>query len=195
MHRQPPSHLSGGDFPHIDPDGCKAQLSAYITSGAYMAEVNASIASAFDALGLARTGAASRGAASGGAGSAAAGGGAGGSVRGSKIQVFVFDIDETALSNIVEWQQPGPSGGGSSSTNSASLSAGAPLARLARGSPAEWDAQLASAANDSPALAPTLKFYKALCAAGYSVAFVTGRGEVGAAAHLCCMTLHDLRSE
>ncbi|KAI8471013.1 MAG: HAD superfamily, subfamily IIIB-domain-containing protein [Monoraphidium minutum] len=162
---------SGGEFPHIDPAGCKAQVSAYITSGAYLREVDAAVAAAASQLGLAAAPAAAAAAAAAAPGDAAAPGApaalAGVAAPGAPAapapprrapragEVFVFDIDETALSNVIHL-----AGGGGG---------------LRGGAHAEWDAFVA--ANASPALAPTLRFYKALCAAGYAVGFVTGRGE------------------
>jgi hypothetical protein len=60
----------------------------------------------------------------------------------------VFDIDETVLSNMAQVQDP---------------------------QAWPWDAWVAAA--QAPALQPSLAFYRSLCAAGYSVAFVTGRKE------------------
>ncbi|GBF91739.1 hypothetical protein Rsub_04043 [Raphidocelis subcapitata] len=150
---------SGGDFPHLDPAGCKAQLSAYITSGQYLSEVNASIASAFDALGLPRAGGRT---------------GAPPPVKGDPSRLVVFDIDETALSNIVEFEAPNSGGGG---RGGARLRAGF----AGRGGVEEWAARVAANAA-SPALQPTLELYQALCAAGIPVAFVTGRSEPARAA-------------
>lgn len=60
----------------------------------------------------------------------------------------MFDIDETVLSNLAQVLNP---------------------------EAWTWDAWVAAA--QAPALQPTLAFYRQLCAAGYSVAFVTGRKE------------------
>jgi hypothetical protein len=122
----------GGDFPHIDPAGCTAQLSAYITSGAYIREVNASVDAAFAALGLSPDSAAAGTMASGGAGTPLSKG-----RRGSRTEVFVFDIDETALSNIVHLKDQG----------------------LFRGKREDWDTLVG--AVSAPPLEPTLGFYKA----------------------------------
>ena len=182
QHHPPPTQNnkkhSGGDFPHLDPAGCRAQLSAYITSGAYMAEVNASVASAFAALGLQPA--------------PGAGDSSGGEVvmpaarrlgAGGRPQVVVFDIDETALSNIVEFERPRQQQEGATGAAAAGRPTPTPPAR--RGAPADWDARViaaAAAAASSPALAPTLALYRALCRAGVAVAFVTGRGEATRAA-------------
>lgn len=76
-------------------------------------------------------------------------------------QVVVFDIDETVLSNMPQILDP---------------------------ITWPWDKWVAAA--KAPALKPTLQFYRALCAAGYSVAFVTGRKESGRNA-----TMHNLEIE
>ena len=79
--------------------------------------------------------------------------------RPSPAALVVMDVDETALSNRAEWV--GWEGGEGV--------AGAP--------PANLRARLDGAALDgsAPALAPTLRLYRAALAAGFSVAFVTGR--------------------
>jgi len=64
------------------------------------------------------------------------------------FQVVVFDIDETVLSNMEQILDP-----------------------------VTWPWDKWVAAASAPALAPSLEFYRALCTAGYSVAFVTGRKE------------------
>lgn len=63
-------------------------------------------------------------------------------------QVVVFDIDETVLSNMDQILDP-----------------------------VAWPWDKWVAAAQAPALQPSLRFYRALCAGGYSVAFVTGRKE------------------
>jgi hypothetical protein len=72
--------------------------------------------------------------------------------RPSPSAIVVLDVDETALSNRAEWL-----GGGEGEDDLA--------ARLER----------SALRGDAPALAPTLRFYKAARAAGFTVAFVTGR--------------------
>jgi hypothetical protein len=77
--------------------------------------------------------------------------------RPSGASLVVLDIDETALSNRAEWDTGWE----------VAAAVGAPSLR----------ARLAAAAlrGDAPALAPTLRLYRAALAAGFSVAFVTGR--------------------
>jgi len=73
--------------------------------------------------------------------------------------LLVLDVDETALSNRAEWlgaAEEGEAGGGGAVDLAARLEAAALRA-------------------DAPALAPTLRLYQAARAAGFSVAFVTGR--------------------
>lgn len=62
--------------------------------------------------------------------------------------MVVFDIDETVLSNMEQVLDP-----------------------------VLWPWDKWVEAAQAPALEPSLQFYRALCAAGYSVAFVTGRKE------------------
>lgn len=66
------------------------------------------------------------------------------------LQVVVFDIDETVLSNMPQILDP-----------------------------ETWPWAKWVEAAKAPALQPTLRFYKALCDTGYSVAFITGRKEDG----------------
>lgn len=65
-----------------------------------------------------------------------------------RSKVVIFDIDETVLSNMQQIL-----------------------------SPEKWPWDKWVAAAQAPALDPVQQFYRALCAAGYSVAFVTGRRE------------------
>jgi predicted secreted acid phosphatase len=75
--------------------------------------------------------------------------------------VVVFDIDETVLSNMDQILDP-----------------------------VTWPWDKWVAAAQAPALQPTLQYYRALCDAGYSVAFVTGRKESSRQA-----TMHNLEVE
>jgi predicted secreted acid phosphatase len=75
--------------------------------------------------------------------------------------VVVFDIDETVLSNMPQILDPNTW---------------------------PWDKWVAAA--QAPALKPTLQFYRALCDAGYNVAFVTGRKETARNS-----TMHNLEME
>jgi hypothetical protein len=77
------------------------------------------------------------------------------------LQVVVFDIDETVLSNMPQIMDPVTW---------------------------SWDKWVAAAA--APALQPSLRFYNALCDAGYSVAFITGRKESSRNS-----TMHNLEIE
>jgi hypothetical protein len=228
-HRRPPRAArpllppSGGDFPHLDPDGCRAQLSAYITSGEYLREANASVASAFEALGLmpapARAGAAPA-ARAGSPNQLIVFGGwwgwrgtasrlpehglasrmrsaaepvrfkarlatnrrhapiktarpsprlCGTSPRPERLQpqlmnaaVRPADIDETALSNIVEFeeqQQQQQQHQQHQHQHQHQHQQRGALKGVVRGPRAEWDGRV-MAGGDSPALAPTLEFYK-----------------------------------
>eukprot|EP00775_Hariotina_reticulata_P008340 gene8340-biopygen10196 len=67
---------------------------------------------------------------------------------GNRSLVVVFDIDETVLSNLQQILHPNQW---------------------------PWDQWVRAAA--APPIPPMLRFYKAACAAGYSLAFVTGRRE------------------
>ena len=86
--------------------------------------------------------------------------------RPSRDLVVVFDIDETSLSNADEWMKGGEGG------KDAPLGLGFDLDPLAA---LERRALLAS----SPPLRATLELYKDAYAAGFSVAFVTGRKDRG----------------
>lgn len=94
--------------------------------------------------------------------------------RPSRDLVLVFDIDETSLSNAEEWMSSGSSKGGEGkegeNDNKPLLSFDLdPLAAL------EGRALAAS----SPPLQATLGLYRDAYAAGFSVAFVTGRTDKG----------------
>lgn len=86
--------------------------------------------------------------------------------RPSRDLVLVFDIDETSLSNADEWMTMAvrDSEGGKSLLFDVD-----PLAELAR----------RALAASSPPLQATLELYKDVYAAGFSVAFVTGRTDKG----------------
>ena len=174
---------AGGEFPHVTPPYCKQLLTQYSapSSGAYWREVTAAAQSAIAALGLnpesgggddddaelaappRQLPGSRRGAAGGGGGrspaaaanssSSSSSSSSGRGWRGASNPVFVFDIDETALSNLPDISLP------------------------------HWPAarQLAAAPRSAPPLKPVLRLYRALHAAGISLAFVTGRGEEGRA--------------
>jgi hypothetical protein len=125
-----------------------------------MAEVNASVNAAYEALGLAPLDRGAPSAAAPPAGAAPSGEDRK-LPRGSKDQVVVFDIDETALSNIVEFEGGPGSDSESGSGRGAGLQAGmATMAERGGASREEWDRFVAS--GDRPALAPTLGFYKVI---------------------------------
>eukprot|EP00195_Chlamydomonas_chlamydogama_P016053 CAMPEP_0202890426 /NCGR_PEP_ID=MMETSP1392-20130828/829_1 /ASSEMBLY_ACC=CAM_ASM_000868 /TAXON_ID=225041 /ORGANISM="Chlamydomonas chlamydogama, Strain SAG 11-48b" /LENGTH=355 /DNA_ID=CAMNT_0049573987 /DNA_START=60 /DNA_END=1127 /DNA_ORIENTATION=+ len=106
--------------------------------------------------------------------------------RPSPDQVIVFDIDETTLSNAVEWQATLESA--LQQRRQAAWQAlwalvglpGAEQAALRGAVPVLGKAPLT--ASDRPPLAPMLLLYHELYAAGYSVAFITGRKESARAA-------------
>lgn len=75
--------------------------------------------------------------------------------------MVVFDIDETVLSNMPQIMDP-----------------------------VTWTWDKWVAAAQAPALQPSLRFYRALCQAGYSVAFITGRKEASRAS-----TMRNLEAE
>jgi hypothetical protein len=128
-----------GEMPHDSAGGpagaCGEQLAGYARQpgGAYWAQLEAVAASA-ERLVAAN------------AGPWASGGAA---------RVFVFDIDETAVSNL------------------ATMRAHGPRARLV--APAAWAAALRAA--DAPPILPVRRLYATLHASNISAAFVTGRGE------------------
>jgi len=87
--------------------------------------------------------------------------------RPSGAALLVLDIDETALSNRAEWLKD---------------DAGRELL---------GDKDAAALAASAPALAPTLRLYKAALAAGFSVAFVTGRSGRPAVLNATVANLED----
>lgn len=178
-----------GNFVHPVPE-CEAELREYLDGGAYDAEVEEVAGAAityFSAPLAARF----------------AAGGAGAATPYDLKLLVVFDIDETALSNRATFFPSGARSGaalnslgrpgcghgaGAAASGSSSLAllvpeladgdAAGAARRLQRLRPQQQYAPLKNTSSrTTPALQPVLRFYLALRASGFHVAFLTGRSE------------------
>lgn len=166
---------------------CRSALAAYAEQpgGAYWRDVEGAVAEAYAALGIIFS-------AEGGEAGAEPGAGAGGVRAGAPRGVVVFDVDETALSNLPLASPLPPRLAGAAAPAAAAVAAAASATGAAASSPAlllptarfsaegarlppSWSAR--DDADPSPALVPTLRLYGALQRQGLAAAFVTGRGE------------------